>query len=70
MQDRLKALGDAILINELGGDDYPRHLRVVADAENRIVELEAAIESALRHADKNGMSDWPVFVKMRKALKR
>ena len=32
----------------------------------RIAELENAISKALRHAEKNGMKDWPVFLNLRK----
>lgn len=34
----------------------------------RIAELEAAATKALRHADKNGMGDWPAFAALRKAM--
>lgn len=34
----------------------------------RIVELEAAIAKAIKHADENGMKDWPVFKSMRKVI--
>lgn len=35
----------------------------------RVIELEAAAKAAIRHAEKNGMGDWPVFRKLRKAIK-
>lgn len=37
-------------------------------ALDRIVKLEATISNALKHADANGMGEWPIFKKMRKAL--
>lgn len=36
----------------------------------RIAELEAAIRMTLRHADANGMQDWPVFRRLRKTLNK
>ena len=41
---------------------YPTELKA------RIAELEAVITKALKHADENGMKDWPVFKAMRKVL--
>lgn len=41
---------------------------VVDQRDKRIAELEAALRAALRHAEANGMKDWPVFVAIRKAL--
>jgi len=35
----------------------------------RIAELEAAIDKAIKHADGNGMKDWPVFRTLRKVMK-
>lgn len=34
----------------------------------RNAALEASMRAALRHAEANGMKEWPVFVAMRKAL--
>lgn len=34
----------------------------------RIEQLEASIGAALRHAEKNGMREWPLFVAMKKVL--
>ncbi len=34
----------------------------------RIAALEAGIGKALKHADGNGMSKWPVFVGLRKLV--
>lgn len=36
----------------------------------RIADLEGAIKKAVRHADSNGMKDWPVFKALRKAICR
>jgi hypothetical protein len=41
-----------------------------ATSRARIAELEAAIEAALRHAKGNGMSEWPVFAALRKAINK
>lgn len=40
----------------------------VQECEARIAELEALIAKAVKHADGNGMGDWPVFKALRKAL--
>ncbi len=34
----------------------------------RIVKMEAAIRKAVKHAEANGMNDWPVFVGLRMAV--
>lgn len=47
LQDRLMKLGEDICASELGGNEYPRNLRLVADAADRITELEAACRTAL-----------------------
>lgn len=43
LQDRLLKLGEDICASELGGDEYPRNLRLVADAADRIDKLEALL---------------------------
>lgn len=48
-------------------DDYRSAERRADKA--RIAELEAAIAAALRHADANGMRNWPAFVALRKVVK-
>lgn len=37
--------------------------------EARVAELEAAIDKAIKHADGNGMKDWPAFRTLRKVMK-
>lgn len=37
-------------------------------SRGRIAELESAITQALRHADRNGMSEWPAFKALRKVM--
>jgi len=45
-------------------DEFSTHDAALA----RIEKLEAAIRKAIRHANRHGMADWPVFVAMRKAI--
>lgn len=57
---------------------YPTHkqppycdangMRLLAEKDKRIAELEAAIADALRKADANGMGAWPTFRALRKML--
>lgn len=35
----------------------------------RLGDMESAIANALRHADKNGMGEWPAFKTLRKVVK-
>ncbi len=46
------------------------HDREIQKRDERIAELEEVIYAALRHAEGKGMKDWPVFVRMRKAMKK
>lgn len=50
----------------LGHVDGDQHRKALA----RIAELEAAVLEAVRHGERNGMGDWPVFERMRKILRR
>jgi thiamine pyrophosphate-dependent acetolactate synthase large subunit-like protein len=45
--DRLQYLGQEILVHELGGENYPAHLAIVADAHQRIAELEEMLRRTL-----------------------
>lgn len=42
--------------------------RTKAEWAERAAELESIIEAALRHAEKNGMADWPAFKALRQAI--
>lgn len=46
LEDKLRSVGKAICVEELGGEKFPAHLRAVVGAAERIAELEAAARKA------------------------
>lgn len=47
LQEQLLSVGRDIAVHELGGDKWPSNLRAVADAAQRIEDLEGCVRAAV-----------------------
>lgn len=69
--ERLDAFGKRVIMEELGGEDYPANAAAIATVLDRVAELEAALRSLLEAHRYACASEWNAcLARARKILEK